>query len=143
MLPFFQERAGPLDGGRNNVGQIHRVLAELHFAPCNARHVQQIVDEPRQMTDLPIDDGAFLQEARIAAERHQLERGEDWRQRVPELVPEHGQELVLGAVRRLGGGAQPVHLVSRSDSSVTSKAMTRIPSTRPCTPRSGAQTTLK
>ena len=38
----------------------------------------------------------------IAAQRHQLERGDDRRQRVAQLVAEHRQELVLGAIGDLG-----------------------------------------
>ena len=40
----------------------------------------------------------------VAAQAHQLERGDDRRQRVAQLVAEHGEELVLRAVGHLGLG---------------------------------------
>ncbi len=44
---------------------------------------------------------------------HQLHGGEDRRQRVAQLVAEHRQEFVLGAVGTLGGEAQAVDLLAR------------------------------
>ena len=49
---------------------------------------------------------ALLLDAALAAQLHQLQRGQDRRERIAQLVAEHGQELVLGAVRRLRLGAQ-------------------------------------
>ena len=60
-----------------------------------------------------------------AAQPHQLERGEDRRERVAQLVAEHRQELVLGAV----GGLS--RLARALTSSVTSKTTRRSPSTAP------------
>ena len=42
----------------------------------------------------------------VAPQLHQLQRRENRRQRVAQLVSEHRHELVLGAVRRLGGFEQ-------------------------------------
>ena len=64
------------------------------------------------MAYLPIDDGPFALGAGVAAQRHQLQRRQDRRQRVPQLVAEHRQELVLGAAGRLLGGAQRVQFVA-------------------------------
>ena len=54
--------------------------------------------------DLALDDVALAADVAVAAHAHQLERGDDRRERVAQLVAEHREELVLRAARRLGGG---------------------------------------
>ena len=49
----------------------------------------------------------------VAAQLHQLQRGDDRRQRVAQLVAEHREELVLGAVRALGGAPEIFELLPR------------------------------
>ena len=56
--------------------------------------------------DLPLDDRALLVERVVAAQPHELQRRDDRRQRIAQLVAEHGEELVLGAVGHLGLGAR-------------------------------------
>ena len=56
-----------------------------------------------EVRDLALDDArARAPSARAVAARHQLERGDDRRERVAQLVAEHREELVLGAVGDLG-----------------------------------------
>ena len=76
------------------------------------------------MRDLPFDDGALALGTDHAAEMHQLQRGQDRRQRISQLVTEHREELVLRAV---GVSASRRAFAS----SVTSKHTTAIPPTRP------------
>ena len=68
-----------------------------------------------EVVDLALDDGALALGSFAAAQPHQLQRGEDRRERVAQLVPEHREELVLRAVRRLRGLAQRVHLLPGHD----------------------------
>ena len=49
-----------------------------------------------------------------AAQLHQLQRRQDRRQRIAQLVPEHREELVLRAVGGLGGLTQLVDLLARA-----------------------------
>ena len=65
-------------------------------AARDARHVQQVVDQPRHVLDLAFDDRALALGAGALA-LHHVQRADDGRQRVAQLVPQHGQELVLGA----------------------------------------------
>ena len=54
------------------------------------------------MPRLAIDHVLLAGDAPVAAQLHQLERGEDGRERVAQLVAEHGEELVLGRASGLG-----------------------------------------
>jgi hypothetical protein len=51
---------------------------------------------------LAFDDLALARAPVLAAHAHQLQRGDDGRQRIAQLVAQHGQEFVLG----LAGGRQ-------------------------------------
>ena len=77
-----------------------RSLSQLHLSASDAGHVEQIVDQPHDVLDLALDDAALAVGADDAAQIHQLQRREDRRQRIAQLVPEHRQEFVLRAVRR-------------------------------------------
>ena len=106
VLPLLDERADGLDGTADDRREVERLLAELDLAPRDAGDVQQVVDQPGQVPDLPLDDllGPFelLLRLQLAEE---LDGVADRRQRVPQLVGEHRQELVLAAV-----GLQPLGL---------------------------------
>ena len=80
---------------------------ELDLAARDARDVEQVVDQARQVPHLALDDRALAFAGVDAAQAHQLQRGQDRRQRVAQLVAEHGQELVLGAVGVFGACARP------------------------------------
>ena len=65
------------------------------------------------MIHLPLDHRALPLGRVAAAKLHQLQRRQDRRQRVAKLVTEHREELVLRAVRGLGGFAECVDLIAR------------------------------
>ena len=115
MLSFLQQRTGRFHGRRHDVRDLDQLPAKIDLPSGNARDVQQVVHEADQMPNLPIDDRALLRGAAVAAKRHQLKGGENRRQRVPQLVSQHGEELVLRPVGRFGGRAQMIHLVARRD----------------------------
>ncbi len=78
---------------------LSRLQPEL--AGGDAGHLQEVADEPRELRDLPFDDRArlLLDQVLVALlQTHQLQGIEDRRQRIAQLVREHGQELVLAAV---------------------------------------------
>ena len=52
---------------------------------------------------------------RAVAPRHDLERRDDRRERVAQLVAEHREELVLGAVRDLGVAQRVARLAEQAD----------------------------
>ena len=64
-----------------------------------------------QVLDLALDDAALALGGVHAAQPQQLQRREDRRERVAQLVAEHRQELVLGAVGGFGRSRSP--LISR------------------------------
>ena len=65
------------------------------------------------MPHLALDDVALALAGLDAAQLQQLQRREDRRQRVPQLVAQHREELVLGAVGGFGGRAQAVDVAAR------------------------------
>jgi hypothetical protein len=71
-------------------------LVQRQLAAGDARHVEQIVHQSSQVLDLTLDDPVLLVAAHVRALPDQLECGHDGRQRVAQLVAEHGEKLVLG-----------------------------------------------
>ena len=78
---------------------------ELELVGGDAAHVEQVVDQPHQMAQLPADHlmrvGGGLGGDRVGLE--DLQPGADRGQGVAQFVGERGQELVLAAI----GFAQP------------------------------------
>ena len=79
--------------------QIHRLLPDGDLAPGHARHVEQVVDEPRKVAHLPLDDAALAGEAVACLPVEKLARDEDGSERIAQLVAEHGEELIAIADR--------------------------------------------
>ncbi len=97
----LDERAGHLDRLGHRGVDLDALALQRDATLTDARDVEQVVDEPAHVIDLPLDDAA-LALARIGmAHAQELQRRQDRRQRVAQLVPEHGQELVLGAAGHL------------------------------------------
>ena len=65
------------------------------MAARDAGDVEQVVHQARQVARVPLDDLLLASGGRMA--REQLDRGQDGRERVAELVPEHRQKVVLAA----------------------------------------------
>ncbi len=61
-------------------------------------HVEQIVDQAHHVPDLAIDDRALVARELAALDLHQMQRRDDRRERIAQLVAEHREELVLGAM---------------------------------------------
>jgi hypothetical protein len=69
-------------------------------AAGNPRYFQQVVDEPDEVRDLALHDRGDAKRQRILLSGgfEQLHRGHQRRQRVPQLVAERCQELVLAMI---------------------------------------------
>ena len=93
-------------GARDQPADLDRLPLQLDLAARDARDVEQIVDQPRQVARLPLDQRALLDEDLLALQAHQVQRRQDRRQRVAQLVPEQRHEFVLGAVGLVRGLAQ-------------------------------------
>jgi hypothetical protein len=72
------------------------------FPDAMRENVEQVVDHARQVRDLALDDATLPPLVRTVAPGHDLERSDDGRERIAQLVAEHGEELVLGTVGDLG-----------------------------------------
>ena len=93
----------------STVRELDGLAAQLDLAACDARHVQQVVDQPHQVVDLALDD--LLLARRLVGSPRSLirpQRGDDRRQRVAQFVAEHRQELVLHPARLLRARAPGV-----------------------------------
>ena len=75
------------------------LAAEVDLAARDPRDVEEVVDQPRHVIELPLDDGdratGLLAEA-LALEQRQ--RVPDWCKRVAQLVGEDRDEIVLAVV---------------------------------------------
>ena len=102
-------RAASMSGRRGLDGAGHAPrpastgsLAQLDLAAADAGHVEQVVDQPHHLPQLPLHHVARLRQHRRVrrrrASRSDLERVADGRERVAQLVRERRQELVLAAV---------------------------------------------
>ena len=71
--------------------------AQRDDASRDSGDVEEIVDQPDEMLHLAIDDVAGHGRLRgwQFFQAQQLHRCSDWRKRVPQLVGQHGEELVL------------------------------------------------
>jgi hypothetical protein len=104
---------GRLDRLADDRLQLHALPLELHLALRDARHVEQVVDEARELRDLAVDDLARHAQRRVAVVRaaEDLARVADRRERVAQLVRQHREEHVLAPVRLLQLGEQAAQLV--------------------------------
>ena len=81
------------EAGANHLGEVDARALDRDLSMGHARHVEEVVDEPREVRRLTVDDQ--LLPSRVAdPAAHRLDRHPDRREGVPELVPEHRQELL-------------------------------------------------
>ena len=113
MGPLVEQRGGDLDGFRHHFRNFDELLLEFDLSSCDPGHVEEVVHQARQVADLALDDRALPLQSTAATELHQLQGRQDRRQRIPQLVAQHGQELVLGPIGGLRRLPQPVELVPR------------------------------
>src|SRR3954462_3015381 len=110
MAVLLEERTRDLDGLPDHFVELDRRSLELDLPPRDPGNVEEIVDQPGEVPDLPLDDGALVDGDVAVAQADELERRHDGRERIAQLVAEHGEELVLaavGLVRLLVGPLRP------------------------------------
>jgi hypothetical protein len=86
VLALLDERARRFDGVGDDGRELDRSALEVQTAAHRARHVEQIVDEAHEVIHLPLDDRSLLFEHAGAAPVHELERSDDRRERIAQLV---------------------------------------------------------
>jgi hypothetical protein len=74
---------------------------QLDLVPSDARDIEQVVDQPRQVRCLPLQDAAHLPDGRRLVRPGAKNRRdvEDRGERIAQLVRQHGEKLVLAPVR--------------------------------------------
>ena len=108
MHPLLDDGTRHLDCLDHHLDEFHRFELELDLAARDARHVEQIVDQAHQVMDLALDDLALAPKRIAAAHLHQVERSQNRRERIAQLMPQHREEFIFGAIgaaQCLGGPA--------------------------------------
>ena len=97
---LLQRRPVRLERALHQAGQLAHAALQLNLPGGDARDVQQVVHQAHHVPDLPLHHPShpLHRVAAVAAEPNQLEAGADRRQRIAQLVRQHGQELVLPPV---------------------------------------------
>src|SRR4051812_7996011 len=103
------ERRGDLDGALEYRRQRGVLAAQLDMATRDARDVEQVVDQASEVARVSLDDLALVGDRRMM--REQFDGGQDRRERIAQLVPQHREEAVLSA----GVLENPGGLERRSD----------------------------
>ncbi len=100
MAPLLHQRPDALGGPLGQGRQVDPLGAEPDLAVRQPGDVQQVVDQPRHVPDLPLDHVAGeLDQRRVVGRLPQdVDRVEHRGQGVAQLVGEHGEELILAAV---------------------------------------------
>ena len=105
MASLVDERLERRDGFPHDGHEIEMFRPNLDQAPADARHVHEVVHESQQSLRLQIDRLDQLAGLRIPAPLlQQVDRVGHGGQRVPQLVPQHGDELVLPLAGREESG---------------------------------------
>ena len=102
VLALLEQGAGGFHRVGDDVGQLHVLFLELDLPPGDAGDVEKVVDKADEVTDLPLDDRPLALGGVDAAQLHELQRRQDGRERIAQLVAEHRDELVLRTIRALG-----------------------------------------
>src|SRR6185503_3899418 len=98
MGTLLQKRARRLDRTGDRRRDLEPLAAERDLSAGDARDVQKILDQSREMLRLTPDDVPLPSRVLVAPHVHEVERGEDGIQGIPELVAQHREEFVLAAV---------------------------------------------
>ena len=99
------QRPARLDGARDHLTERDALQPELDLAAGDARDLQQVVDQPDHVVDLPVHDlERRLERSLGLRQRQRLQRVANRRERIAQLVRQRGQELVLAPVGLLQRG---------------------------------------
>src|SRR5690606_38372241 len=112
---------GEVDAGGHDIVNVERFALQLDLPPTDARGVEQIVHETDEVRKLAGHDrarsaGGFG--CRLVMIEN-LHAGDQRRQRIPYLMTQHGEKLVLAAVRfaelLFAFAQRALHLLSLAD----------------------------
>src|SRR6516162_1100479 len=105
MMIGIDRRPAGFNGELNYVCQIDYFLLQINLAAGDARNVKQVVDHTRHVFDLVLDyfQGPLKAGSVGSFELHDLNGVTDGRERIAELMGEHGKKLVLAQVRVFEG----------------------------------------
>ena len=135
VLHGFDERPDGLDGVVHDRGELERLLSKLDLSERDATHVEQVVHEPHHVADLALHHVGAGGDDRgvIAGQAHDPERVADRRERVPQLVRQHREELVLSpvGVGEVGGEAAQLRLEASPLGDVGARWRQELDATRP------------
>ena len=104
-------RASGVQRRQHDLDEVHRAPLDRQLAAHDARSVEEIVDEARLVVDVALDGFRRALDQRLlewTGRREQMAPAAQRVERRAQLVRHDGEELVLGAVRALGLGAQPL-----------------------------------
>ena len=100
---FARREEAPVVLGRalRDVAEVQRPALDLELAVRDSCHVEEVVHEPREVPHLAGEDLVRSRRGlRVRALMiEDVEAAPDGRERVPQLVRQHGKELVLPPVR--------------------------------------------
>ncbi len=101
VFPRLDRRRQLLGAGLDRDVQVHRRAVEGDLAAADPCEIEQIVDEARQVRELPMQHRPQRVEQRRLFARviEQLQPASKRGERVSQLVPEHGEELALILIR--------------------------------------------
>jgi hypothetical protein len=74
VIPLNQQRPRHIDGAIDRLAQLKSPAAQLHLSLPEARDVEEVVDQPRHVSDLTGQHFTFTHEHSWIAELHHLER---------------------------------------------------------------------
>src|SRR5581483_11185624 len=99
MPPQVDDRSAGLDRLRDDRAQVDGFQLQRDLPTRDPRNVEQVVHQPRQLTELATDYVPGPENGVVRARDlvQELDRHADRCERVPELVSEHREEFVLAA----------------------------------------------
>ena len=107
-----EDRTAGIDGRSNDGPEIQGFALDVDQSSRDARHFEQIVHQSHEVADLALHDCRHLRGDGVleAGQLDQLQSRQQWRQGIPQLVTERGQELVLALIGEAQRflGARPV-----------------------------------
>ena len=115
VLLLVHDRPHSVGGAADDRQDIDVFLLEGDLIAVDARNIEQIVDEPREVLRLAVDDVEQFLAGSIWRNAAEVDGVADGGERVAQLVGEHGQELVLLPDGVLDGVIQPRVVDGRGD----------------------------
>src|SRR5258708_26530932 len=98
MLLFLDEWGGGVEGVPDPLADLHGRGREGHFGAERGRDGEQIVEQPRQVQDLAVEDGYLLVALEAPPDFDQVQRRPHRSQRVSQLVAHDGEKLLFAAL---------------------------------------------